>query len=601
MTENTTFSTLESNSMSNPPQETQKLLYGSIISLSNSWDPNTFLYSDGFIKKAITCRNFSPQLFKKLITKEKEPGKRNILAQKLNFSRCLFLICPVFSNVAKSEVQAFTDGFLKGVEEERLLAQMDMPFDNAFTNYIPFNLKGPVHNVNRKENEENVDSGQAFRKKLLMFQKKIESEFKYNMDTFEKLKGSLLSFFQPFQLIHLNSGKFLVCEDYEADFEKESYKLSLADYPSESTIFRFKPAFKYQRDGDQIVLSGETLSILSSNPNLRKQGFLNISEEISLYKQEKDKVNTVIHRKNSSITNNASLKKRNSAVPQKKEGEALKLPTNISKQIVKREANVGLEEVCYWKINLYSNYEDYNQFLRSGDVIWLHNVELNASLLIQRKTTDFKLNNQDFPSDSPYDETLYPVFLPEFKANSLGFSRNTFGMWILESEEFDKGGFIQLGGKYRLKHLSSGRYLGVSREGKGDNINAGSLILTLKLYQDYQGESPELFEFLTIKAANEGKDSLDNEKRILKEAFVLIRNIKTNLWVNCKGEEDLSGNEGLQPILTKRVTEKDTFRLYSASVNEISELNILLSSYPLLFSFLSVLEEVKEVILLKFL
>jgi len=152
-----------------------------------------------------------------------------------------------------------------------------------------------------KENEEDLDLHTSTQKKLKDYQKKVESEFKYNMDTFEKLKGSVLSFYQPFQMIHLNSSKFLACEDYEADFEKENYKLTLKDYPSETTIFRFKPAYKYQKDGDQIVLSNETLSILASNPGLRKQGFLNISEEISIYKQGSN--SKKIQKKDSSFSN----------------------------------------------------------------------------------------------------------------------------------------------------------------------------------------------------------------------------------------------------------------------------------------------------------
>ena len=34
--------------------------------------------------------------------------------------------------------------------------------------------------------------------------------------------------------------------------EKENYQLSLQDYTSDSTLFKVVPAFKYQKDGDQV-------------------------------------------------------------------------------------------------------------------------------------------------------------------------------------------------------------------------------------------------------------------------------------------------------------------------------------------------------------
>lgn len=39
------------------------------------------------------------------------------------------------------------------------------------------------------------------------------------------------------------------------------------------------------------------------------------------------------------------------------------------------------------------------------------------------------------------------------------YSGNTFGMWIIENEDFREGGYVQSTQKYRLRHLSSGCYL----------------------------------------------------------------------------------------------------------------------------------------------
>jgi inositol 1,4,5-triphosphate receptor type 1 len=55
---------------------------------------------------------------------------------------------------------------------------------------------------------------------------------------------------QPIQFLHLASSKFLACHQKEAKYENNNYKLSLDTYPSEATLFRVVPAFKYQKDGD---------------------------------------------------------------------------------------------------------------------------------------------------------------------------------------------------------------------------------------------------------------------------------------------------------------------------------------------------------------
>lgn len=56
-------------------------------------------------------------------------------------------------------------------------------------------------------------------------------------------------------------------------------------------------------------------------------------------------------------------------------------------------------------------------------------------------------------------------------------------MWVVENEDFNVGGRLEYGKKYRLRHLSSANYLsvkkfssekhGVSHAGGDNNISAG--------------------------------------------------------------------------------------------------------------------------------
>jgi len=48
----------------------------------------------------------------------------------------------------------------------------------------------------------------------------------------------------------MDSSKFLACHGGEAKYETDNYAVMLDDNPSEATLFKFAPAFKYQKDGD---------------------------------------------------------------------------------------------------------------------------------------------------------------------------------------------------------------------------------------------------------------------------------------------------------------------------------------------------------------
>lgn len=173
-------------------------------------------------------------------------------------------------------------------------------------------------------------------------------------------------------------------------------------------------------------------------------------------------------------------------------------------------------------------------------------------------------------------------------------------MWIIEHENYKNGDYIRVGEKYRLKHLSSGRYLTVIR-GKPPEEK---YILALNMEKDCEDNS--LFQFCKVKNILENEESgpLDEENlKLLKDSFVYIRNVKTNLWVTAKELLTFSSKETfeeefsymIEPALLKRISEKDTFRLYCASSNELWELNFLLSCFSSLYSFSRVIEKMQNV------
>lgn len=71
------------------------------------------------------------------------------------------------------------------------------------------------------------------------------NEYKQNIDTIEKSKNCKLTYHQPFQLLHVASGKFLAVYESESTYENQNYLVALADYSSDQTVFTIVPAYAY--------------------------------------------------------------------------------------------------------------------------------------------------------------------------------------------------------------------------------------------------------------------------------------------------------------------------------------------------------------------
>jgi hypothetical protein len=59
-------------------------------------------------------------------------------------------------------------------------------------------------------------------------------------------------------------------------------------------------------------------------------------------------------------------------------------------KIQKREVNASLEEATSWKLNLFSEcVSEGSKLLKSGDILWLHHSECNATIAATRKSKAF--------------------------------------------------------------------------------------------------------------------------------------------------------------------------------------------------------------------
>jgi hypothetical protein len=203
---------------------------------------------------------------------------------------------------------------------------------------------------------------------------KVKTEYRYNVDLYEKMKNVPVLFKQPFQLIHLASNKFLACHDIEAEFERESLRLQLEEYPSDSTAFQFLPAFKYQNFSDLVIPSGQTVKIVHMNQRLHKFSYFHCSEELSLIRRTFD-----------AYRNENFLHSESQEGPQIDVGES-----DSNYRINKREVNASFDDATLWRLWVFSSgiQEKDNKVLNCGDIVWFHHSEMSA-LLAARKEGDF--------------------------------------------------------------------------------------------------------------------------------------------------------------------------------------------------------------------
>jgi len=479
---------------------TVPITYGSIITISYPSDSNMMLFSDGLIKTRIYLRNMGQESEK-----------------KTSFYRSLFQIYPSFINTYKQEV---------------------------------LNLK-----TESEKSGPNTNMKKEFYTDL---KEKLTLEYKFNLEHFEKVKNTPVSFEQSVMFLHLASNKFLSCRFLEADVEKENYKLELEDIPSEATNFKILPSYKHQKENEGMIYYNDTFYIVHSQSILNKMAYLqcNCQDLSNLNKSSATKKRIV-----SSPSSNVKL------LPAS-EPKELPSPTlqtfQAPSRLVKKEVNLSLEKATRWKIALFSSNTLETTFLSYGDTIWMNHAEHNATLICKKQK----------------DNKLEPGFVRSIVSDHFQqYVGNTNGMWIIENHDYKRGGPVQWDHSFRLKHFTSGQYLTV----KFDHIKQRTVLAL-----ENTPTCETLFQFRMIPTTYTKQD-LKYQKYINKEAFTLINHVASKHWLHL----DLNGNV-LDSYLSKDPRDDDVFKLFRANANEIWETNFLISCAPMLSNYLLFLKDVAK-------
>ena len=520
------------------------LQYGSVVSISDAFNPTSFMYTDGFIKA------------------EKVKLKKIVKVDfRSSFSKCLFKIYPIFSNISKNHVYEFEEQQAKN------------------------------NSTNHENHEEEKKKSYATSKVISELQDKILGEFKSNKEIVEKYKNHPVLFGQTIQLLHVASNKFLSCGEKQSILEPQNFSLTLQSYPNDYSAFKIMPTLKHQFTNDKHIHLKDMVYITSEVRIETKIPYLHISDPLKIKVtkiglpnfQDEDIIKP-------SLQKNAKKgdKKRAVLKPIIKGGQSATQKHSDDKQNLiypmtktKIEFNASLENKNKFKLNLFSEHiEDESEFICCGDIVWLNYFELSSCLVANRSISN---------GTAEYNLIFE---MSQIMDSYMQYQVTSNGMWIIEHSDFKKGGLIKFGSSYRLKHLSSGKYMSI----KSDNAN--SRLITLCLV-DSGSEIESLFLFEPIESIENNQNS-NSDNCVPRDTFVLMRSFKTKLVVSAIFRKDFmqatdnknidpdKGNlfeQGL-PGLKASVSEQEAFKIIKSHFNEIWETNFLISCFPILKGFL---------------
>lgn len=396
---------------------------GAIISLSSIQNTGSFVYTDGFIKDKIMLRDFGI------------PDPKNF------FYKCLFQVYPSFSNTYKKEAQLLLD-----------------------------NNKEPDINITETESITSKKEDKS-EKQMKELEERLLMEFKFNQESYKKMANNPVLFGQPIQFLHISSNKFLALHpDKEAEFETENYRLLLDDTSSEATLFKFSPCYRHQKDSEGLIYLSDNVYLESALRIRHKIPFIHFSNPVNLKIQAESYEGDA----DDPLRKSSSLARSPDHAFNRMDSSFLS-GENVQSVLVKKtkkekiEVNASTESPSKIKLNLFTPYiEDDNPYLCFGDVLWLNYSELGASLVVT-KQLDSSILKVNFDSSAKNDA---------FKQ----FVGNTNGMWVIEREKFEKGGFLIWDTPCRFKHFSSGQFLMVkSKSENGEKIRTKNIKLSVSL------------------------------------------------------------------------------------------------------------------------
>jgi len=517
--------------------EEKILCFGHVISLGDPNDVSSFLYTEGFMKHRIFLKQF------------KEVNSFHL------YSKSLFQLLPQFNNSYKKQLVNISNN----------LDKKDLQ--------------------NRKEFIEEA-------------QEKLLDEYKLNLEGYEKYKNTPITYGQIVQFLHITSNKLLSVTSKEAELEKENYQIELSEYSTDSTFFKILPSYKYQKESEGKIFLNETVYITHAfTAYINKTMYLHCSQKNQKKEKQalKNELPTVVFKEQSS---KFLLKPENNT----NQNQKFMASSKISK--IKPEINASMDNPTRWRIHLYSFPDEklHNDYLSYGDAIWINNIDNNVTVVGMKSALDqniFFLKQKE--EKQLLDEVKINLINSNFTDEITSYIGNKNGLWVIENEDFQKGGLIEINHFFRIKHLNTGKYFCVKSSTK-------ALKTEEELELDFNKEESSIFQFKKFQETPDKQFS----KFIEKDGFIKIQHKRSKKWIginlnfveskvnhsilNYLNEESAK----LKLILKEKVEDQDSFKIALAGQTEIIETNFLISCMNLLNKYLSLLFKVTLIYFFKF-
>ena len=356
-----------------------------------------------------------------------------------------------------------------------------------------------------------IERGQErkLKNRLEKLEDALDGETKTNHQTYNKLKGEPIRFGSLVQLEHVQSRRFLTISSESAESEKENLKITLEDYGSEESHFKAEPAYNFQREGGAYVKIGDKLKLEVVVPYMSRVANLHASQSKAL---------------GASFIRQATW--------------SVRAPRLFSEPM---EVNASLDCRSTWTIDLFTPYNKKNPYvLTCGDYIWLTHTE-------EEKCLSYGCIS-----------TRRVVYLNENLSD-------TNGLWMIESLNKAAGGLVNIKETYRLKHVSTGRYLYLKKDEFKDK-----LVFRLKLTRKRCDDERANWSFVPLSGESEF---------IQSDQVCLLKNAENEVTIS--GRVDLKSGVYFQTY----IEEPNYFKFSRADGQVVLETLFLLHCYPIIKNF----------------
>ncbi|KAF0982201.1 hypothetical protein FDP41_012062 [Naegleria fowleri] len=324
-----------------------------------------------------------------------------------------------------------------------------------------------------------LDLTEEQRAQIEDLERKMEREKQQNMIESDRNMGREILYGQPIQLMHLKTKKYLCVNPREkAEKQKDCLKLTLVSEESINSTAHFVvlPYYKFRSEGDAVKLSDQVRFYNRKSNTFLHLGRYKYSELLPSHLSANSQMSSI----SSQLTVDEDSRKEIHMIP----------GTSFTSSYSRTN----------WRIRLFSPYLGVNSnTLKAGDVIRLYHTELRGFLTVNTKTGRVECighsKSHSHSSGSTLQGEKHNLPFKSKKSNEVNetpsidkYSSQTDTLWEVEMLDPTRGGALMWFGKYRLKHISTGKYLFATNDSRlflqSDQDDSGLLMEDLSLDED---------------------------------------------------------------------------------------------------------------------